>query len=253
MFIDIKPVSVLTALGGWVILESENFVTHTSPGSFHLWKNGTKIYVSVFHSRRFFFLINATKKKIKRIKTLHVGCKKQKIHKYKNTLKKMRMAQEVVVCSLFVHSKNREAQLWKKGDAHKYQLIYLKETKKALKLTVVCVANTVSSVSECMREKTVCAMLFSARKPTKEQLKSWKVSQGGEPHTNPALRAFAEHGHAGPRCCQRWWLETSYTFSSTPATKPQTNCHTDRLKRRRGAVGHHACSWSWQKCLWDTE
>lgn len=95
----------------------------------------------------------------------------------------MRMAQEVVVCSLFVHSKNREAQLWKKGDAHKYQLIYLKETKKALKLTVVCVANTVSSVSECMREKTVCAMLFSARKPTKEQLKSWKVSQGGEPHT----------------------------------------------------------------------
>lgn len=94
---------------------------------------------------------------------------------------------------------------------------------------LLCVVNMINGVNECMGEEMVYAKKIQPH--TKEPTKLRRVS-----YSNWALRAFIEHWHAGPRCCQCHWWETSHT---NPAMSADETCHTHRPKGRQGRVGHH--------------
>lgn len=55
------------------------------------------------------------------------------------------------------------------------------------------------------------------------------------PKSNWPLRAFIEHWHTRPKCCQCHWWETIHTSPPTPANE---TCHTNGQRGRLGGADH---------------
>lgn len=55
------------------------------------------------------------------------------------------------------------------------------------------------------------------------------------PQSNWAPRAFIEHWHTRPKCCQCHWWETIHTSPPTPANE---TCHTNGQRGRLGGADH---------------